>query len=177
MRLFEFVGRNIVYHGTDLAHAELIMKNNCMYADDPTGKKNTKNDDEEKISFTRNFGMGFTYAGGDYKIPNKNSTGVIFCFDYNKLKQKYGKRLQPLEMMYGWPEQEDDTGWGSHSSAIKDKYRSVDEGYSPEVEEGLWIDKLPNVDSYLTQIVVILTDEQANKIDKKKYPHIFSNPK
>ena len=118
MRLFEFVGRNILYHGTDLNHAELIMKNNCMYADDPTGKKNTKYGDEQKISFTRTFGTGFTYAGGDHEIPNKKSVGVVFCFDQDKLKQKYGKRLQPLEMMYGWPEQEDEPGWGDQSKVI-----------------------------------------------------------
>ena len=178
MRLFEFVNTN-VFHGTDLEHAEHILKGNCIYAKDPLGKKDTTYNDPSKVSFTRNFGVGFTYAGGDHAIGERNAIGVVLCFDLNKLKQKYGKRMQPVEMMYAWGDEKssDDHKWGKDADAIYKKYSTVKEGNSPEIEDGIWIDKIPNVNSYITEIIVIGKEEILKKLNKAKFPNIFNNPK
>lgn len=176
MRAHEFLKESItadLYHGTGIDQAERIVKSNAMYSN--IDGKSHKN--EPTISFTRDFGTAMQFSDG----AEDDKVSVILVFDWNKLKMKAGKRLQPGEMMYGWPGNDfggdEAENFTDTADAIANKYSQPMTEDKTEFEEVLWSNTLPNVDNYLKQIIIMLPGTFNTEEFKSKYPNLFGNRK
>lgn len=159
--LFEAVGAPVLYHGTSFRGLLAIFADNTLrgYPTDVRRAGKMAHDGPPSVSLTRDLRAAQSHAGKD--IRKTEGGQAIVVFDRDKLRQRYGRKLQPVDV-------------------LQIRGHSPDNPFTgvSEFEERIEGD-IPNVVSYITGVIIDDQDsfahfEQETVAQNPAMAHIFS---
>ena len=145
-----------LYHATTAASAEKILKDNVLYG---TVQEQGQTTGQKVIFVTRSLRQAKHYIKFDSKVQD----GVILVLD--QLKLTYRHKIQPIK---NWDRERADYAWDDNRVAnakrIHKPMYMVGTHGANEFEEIIKADKVQNISSYITKILI--------NTNPDKYPNI-----